>query len=137
MSRLGQCRLISLPCHSDDRGDLVVAEAGKELPFVPERVFWISGVPQGRDRGQHAHRSSDEYVVALSGDVRAEVRTPCGRREFWLTSNRTGLYLPPMVWIALSDFSSDATVLALASKPFDEEDYFRNFDAYVEAYGAV
>lgn len=134
-SGLDACRLIDLPTHVDARGTLTVAEVGAQLPFVPERVFWISRVPTGGMRGGHAHRKSDEAVVCLSGHATVRLATPTATREFHLRDGSSAVYLPPMIWIDLLDFSADAILLALASCPYSESDYFRDFSTYSAQFG--
>jgi dTDP-4-dehydrorhamnose 3,5-epimerase-like enzyme len=128
---LDRCRLFNIPSFSVDRGMLTVIEAHKELPFLPRRVFWISGVPQDKQRGGHAHRTCDELVICLQGSVQVILKDGQRSKNFRLENSAEGLYLPPMVWIDLFDFSEGSIVLALASLSFMEADYIRDWDAYI------
>jgi len=120
----------------DVRGELTVAQpCGRHgLPFNVGRVFWISNVPPGEERGKHAHRTCWEVLVAVRGSF--SVRVDNGRdtaREFTLDNGQTGLLIPPMVWCELFSFSPDAVCLCLASGCYDEKGYISDYDAFLEA----
>ena len=121
----GAARLIALTRHTDARGSLVVAERGATLPFDVPRARWIYGVAPGAMRGGHAHRRTEQLFCAVAGrataltfDGRAETRWP-------LDDPATALYVPPMTWVELHDFSPEAVVLLLSSTVFEESDYVR------------
>ena len=128
---LEDCRLFSLRSFKDERGALSVVEEGLDLPFTPRRIFFLHDIQEGASRGGHAHRQSDEVVIALKGAVTVRLFDGRSEREYQLTDPSQGLYLPPMIWIDLYDFTKDSLVLALASHQFDESDYIRNRDAFL------
>jgi UDP-2-acetamido-3-amino-2,3-dideoxy-glucuronate N-acetyltransferase len=130
---LADCRLVPLPSFADGRGSLTAMETGKELPFQPSRVFFLKGTPEGEGRGGHAHRASDEFLVALEGGVTVRLYDGREEREFRLEKPDAGLYLPPMIWIDLYDFTADSLTLAIASHPYDRSDYLFDKAEYERA----
>jgi quercetin dioxygenase-like cupin family protein len=109
---------IDLPTHTDRRGHLTVVEDGV-LPFEVQRVFYMWGVPDGAERGGHAHRTCHQVLVAASGTFTAHVN----EHEYRLITPRKGLYLPPGCWRWLDCFTPDAVCLVLCSEPYDPNDY--------------
>lgn len=134
---LEDCRLFSLRSFKDERGALSVVEEGADLPFTPKRIFFLHDIQEGASRGGHAHRRSDEVVIALKGA--ATVRLCDGRSEceYRLSAASVGLYLPPMIWIDLYDFTKDSLVLALASHQFDEADYIRSRSVFLSVIEGI
>lgn len=123
-------RLITLPRFADARGSLTVAEYAGQLPFVPQRVFFVYGVPSESTRGEHAHKACHQAIVCASGSMRVEVEHREGRQEFVLDSPETLLYLPPMVWAAQHGYSEGTISIVLASDPYDPDDYIRDLSAW-------
>ena len=115
----------------DMRGDLCVAEFGRELPFVVRRSFLIYNVPNAEVRGEHAHRRCQQFLVAVKGSVRVRVDDGRGREEFILDHPRLGLHLPPMVWGTQYRYSHDGMLLVLASEPYDPADYIRDYNEFL------
>ena len=130
---IGGCRVSELPKISDVRGNLSFIESERHVPFHIERVYYLYDVPGGESRGGHAHRSLQQFLIAAAGSF--EVLLKDGRMEERVTLNRPyeGLYVPQMVWRELHNFSSGAVCLVLASAPYDESDYHRDFAAYVRS----
>ncbi|WP_433259943.1 sugar 3,4-ketoisomerase [Actinosynnema sp. CS-041913] len=132
----GGYRMVVLPQFTDLRGSLGVIESGKEIGFVVRRVYFMYGHQLGAARGAHAHRSLEQLVVALAG--RFEVLVDDGRRraEYRLAGPDRALYLGPMVWREMRNFSADSICLVLASHSYDEDDYCRDYDGFLrEARG--
>ncbi len=125
--------LVRLHSVVDSRGELVVGELGRGLPFTPRRFFVISRVPGKDIRGEHAHRGLEQMLVCLAGSVLAEVDDGERRRAVLLDNPRVGLAIGPMVWGAQSQYSADAVLLVLASSEYDPADYIREYDAFVAA----
>jgi dTDP-4-dehydrorhamnose 3,5-epimerase-like enzyme len=111
----------------DMRGSLVACEAGRELPFVPQRCFLVYAVPSAEVRGEHAHRRCQQMLVCVHGQVTAMVDDGERRAEYRLDRPDIGLYLPPMVWGTQYRYSADAVLLVLASMPYDPADYIRDY----------
>jgi dTDP-4-dehydrorhamnose 3,5-epimerase-like enzyme len=117
----------------DDRGSLVAAEVGGQVPFEPKRVFLVFDVPGTEVRGEHAHRRCHQFLICLRGSVNLIADDGESREEFVLDSNRIGLHLPPMTWGIQHAYSADAVLMVLASDPYDPDDYIREYDEFLEA----
>ena len=127
-----KARLIDLPKMVDPRGNLTVAEEGRNIPFDIARVYWTYDVPAGERRGGHAHRTNSEVIVAVSGSFDVEVYDGRERQTFHLNHPYQGLYIGTGVWRTLEDFSSGAVCLVLASELFDEDEYIYDYDEFLE-----
>ena len=119
--------LINLPRILDPRGNLTVAQAQEQVPFDLRRVYWVYDVPAGESRGGHAHKRCRELIVAVSGSFHVTLDNGTERKTFLLNHPYQGLLVETDTWRTLDDFSSGAVGLVLASEPFDEEDYIRNY----------
>ncbi len=124
-------RLIDLQEHVDQRGRLVVTEVGKTLPFDAARMFVISGVPEGEPRGIHAHKQCHQFLVCVSGSVKAMVDNGDVRQVVTLDRPSIGLHMPPLTWGAQYDYSDDAVLVVLASHAYDANDYIHDYDEFV------
>ena len=123
--------LISLPKITDPRGNLTVVTAGVEIPFNIARAYWVYDVPGGECRGGHAHKHLQQFVIALSGSFIVNLDDGCGHHESYLLNHPyQGLLIKNRVWRTIDDFSSGAVCLVLASEPFDEDDYIRDYEEY-------
>lgn len=131
--------MIELPKIFDDRGNLTFIESMNHIPFEVKRVYWIYDVPGGESRGVydehsqksgHAYRELKECIIALSGSF--EVVLDDGEAQKTITLNRAyyGLYVPPMIWRRLQNFSTNSVAFILASENFDEGDYIRDYRLY-------
>ena len=125
-----QARLIELPQFEDPRGNLTVLEFGDHLPFVPQRCFVIRDVPSTETRGEHAHHQCEQMLVCVAGSCRVPVDDGQEQADFELTGVSSGLYVPPMTWAAQYGYSADAVMLVVASRPYEPEDYIRDYDAF-------
>lgn len=130
-NRIMSC-LIDLPKITDPRGNLTVAEAEREVPFDVKRVYWVYDVPGGEHRGGHAHKRCREFIVAVSGSFTVTISNGGEKKTFLLNHPYQGLLVDTGVWRTLDDFSSGAVCLVLASEPFDEADYIRDYDEYLK-----
>jgi hypothetical protein len=127
------CRLIDLPKISDPRGNLTFAEGMRHLPFEFKRVFYLYDVPGGADRAGHALKTCQQFLIAIAGSFDVVVDDGKKRERIHLCRSYYGLYLPPMVWRELDNFSSGAVCLALASESYAEDAYYRTYDEFVKA----
>lgn len=127
---------ILLPGFSDHRGNLIVGETPQGLPFQVERFFVVSNVPPGEPRGIHAHRKCHQFLVCVSGSVKAMFDDGISREVVSLNQPNLGLYMPPMTWGAQYDFSADAVLLVLASDKYDEVDYIHDYEEFLEVASA-
>lgn len=128
--KLEQCRVIELPKIANPRGNLTFIEGERHIPFAVRRVYYLYDVPGGETRGGHAHRRLQQFIVAMSGSFDVVVDDGFAQRAFSLNRSYYGLYLPAMVWRELVNFSSGSVCLVLASTPYEESDYIRDYDAF-------
>jgi glyoxylate utilization-related uncharacterized protein len=126
-------QIIKLPRVSDPRGNLTYIQSGGPVPFDVRRVYYLYDVPGGESRGGHAHRRLEQFIIAVSGSFDVMLDRGAEKETFQLRRADSGLYVPPMYWRELRDFSSGAVCLVLASDPFDESDYYRDYAVYLEA----
>ena len=134
---IGMCKLIKLPTYTDERGSLTVLEGSDFLPFDVKRVFYMYDIPSGAKRAGHAHQFLHQCMVAISGSFTVVLRDPLIEKRYHLNVPFEGLYIPPLVWRDIDCFSSGAVVLVFASTPYDEGDYFDNFNEYSSFYRSV
>ena len=125
-------RIIELPRITDPRGNLTVCENESNLPFDVKRVYWVYDVPGGESRGSHAHKRCREFIIAVSGSFSVTVNDGKREQTFMLNHPYQGLLVEENQWRTLEDFSSGAVCLVLASEPFDEDDYIRDFEEYTK-----
>lgn len=133
---LNDCRLVSLPKIEDVRGNLTFVEANKHIPFEIKRVYYLYDVPGGSHRGAHAHRNLHQFMIAMSGSFDVTLSDGQNEKTFQLNRSYFGLYICPMMWRHLENFSSGAVCLVLASEPYEESDYIRDYQAFLEAASA-
>lgn len=129
----GNVRLFDFPVISDPRGDLTFMEGGRHIPFDIRRVYFLYNVPVDSERGGHAHRELEQVVFALSGSFRMKIDDGNTKQEVWLRSPKKGLYIKNLVWREMDKFSQGAVCMVLASQPYDEADYYRDYKEFVAA----
>lgn len=128
--RIGRVVLQRLPTVVDLRGALSYAEFPSELPFTPTRCFLVYDVPSREVRGEHAHLELEELLVCVAGEIAVAVDDGEERGEIVLDRPDVALHLPPMVWSRQYRYSPDAVLLALASDPYDADDYVRDYEDF-------
>lgn len=131
--QIEDCLLIDLPKISDPRGNLTFVEGGRHIPFEIKRVYYLYDVPGGASRAGHAHKTLHQLLVAMSGSFEVKVDDGHNKKDFDLNRSYFGLYIPPMIWREIDDFSSGAVCMALASDFYYESDYYRSYDEFVMA----
>jgi dTDP-4-dehydrorhamnose 3,5-epimerase-like enzyme len=129
---INECRIIQLPKIPDDRGNLSFIEAGRPIPFVVKRVYWIYDVPGGATRGGHAYKELQEFFVALSGSFDVILNDGHERKAVSLNRSYFGLYIPNMIWRDVENFSTNAVCMILASQPYSADDYIRDYQAFLD-----
>lgn len=132
---LNNCKLVDLPKIADPRGNLTFIEGGAHIPFAIERVYYLYDVPGGAERGGHAHRGLQALIIAMSGSFDVLLDDGREKKRFHLNRSFYGLYICPMIWRELDNFSSGSVCLVLASNRYDESDYFRDYETYLTAQG--
>ena len=130
-----QCRIIELPKIADPRGNLSFIESGRHIPFEIRRVFYLYDVPGGETRAGHALKNTEQFIIAASGSFDLILDDGKERRTIGLNRSWKGVYVPPMIWRELVNFSSAGVCLVLASDYFDENDYIRNYDEFLRTVG--
>lgn len=124
---------IKLPQIHDPRGDITFVEGHNHVPFDIARVYYLYNVPVDSQRGGHAHRELEQVLFALSGSFRVTTDTGNSKQEFWLRDPRKGLHISRMVWREMDSFCQGAVCMVLASRPYEEEDYYRDYDEFIRA----
>jgi len=125
------CTIIDLDKHHHEKGNLTVVENGRTVPFDVKRVYYLYDVPGGEKRGGHAHRELSQLIVSAGGSFTVTLDDGTVKRSFLLNRPYQGLYIVPGIWRELEDFSSGSVCLVLASHPYDEADYIRDYDDYL------
>lgn len=129
------CKIINLPRFLDPRGNLSFAEQNNHVPFEIKRTYWIYDVPGGENRGGHAFKETEEFIIALSGAFDVIVDDGNERKIFSLNRSYYGLYIPKGVWREIVNFSTNSLALEFASTVYDESDYVRDYDEYLKLKG--
>lgn len=127
------CRLVDLPKISDPRGNLTFIEGNHHIPFDIQRVYYLYDVPGGAERGGHAHKQLSQLIIAMSGSFDVILDDGVEKKRFHLNRSYQGLYVCPMIWRELDNFSSGSVCMVLASNRYDEADYFREYGEFMGA----
>lgn len=127
------CRLIDLPKVSDPRGNLTFIENEKHIPFVIKRVFYLYDVPGGATRAGHALKTCHQFIIGVSGSFDVILDDGAERKLYQLNRSYYGLYIPPLIWREIENFSSNSMCFVLASEFFDENDYYREHESFLRA----
>ena len=122
--------IIKLPKILDQRGNLSFIEEYKHIPFKVERTYWIYDVPGGEERGGHAYKSNQEFIIALSGSFDVILDNGKEEKRFHLNRSYYGLYVPKMYWRAMDNFSTNSLALILSSTKYDADDYIRDYNRF-------
>jgi len=125
-------KIIDLPKIEDLRGNLTFIEGNNHIPFDIKRTYWIYDVPGGQKRGGHAFKKQQEFIVALSGSFDVVINEGKKEKKFSLNRSYYGLYIPNGLWREMNNFSTNSLAMVLSSTLFDEEDYIRDFNSYLE-----
>jgi dTDP-4-dehydrorhamnose 3,5-epimerase-like enzyme len=128
---LKDCKLINLNRILDQRGNLSYIEGSRDIPFDIKRVYYLYDVPGGSERGSHAHKNLHQFVVAMSGSFDLLLNDGKQEERFHLNRSYYGLYIPPMTWRIIDNFSSGAVCMVLASEYYSESDYMRTYSEFL------
>lgn len=128
-------QLTAIRNYPDVNGNLAFIEGGRDIPFQIARAFYVYGVHAGDIRGQHAHKHCHQFLVCVHGKVEVLCDDGCEKTMFLLDTPLKGLHIPPSIWAEQRYASSETMLIVLADRPFEELDYIRNYDAYLEYYG--
>lgn len=128
--RISDCEVLDLPQFSDERGKLTYIEQDNHVPFEIKRVYYLYDVPADKVRGEHAHKELRQILIPLNGSLKVEVDDGEERKEFSLDAPNEGLYIPPMMWRELKQFSENAVCLVIADDYYDEDDYIHDYSEF-------
>jgi hypothetical protein len=129
------CHLVELPKILDPRGNLTFIEGNQHIPFDISRVYYLYDVPGGAERGGHAHKALSQLIIAMSGSFDVVLDDGEKKKRVHLNRSYQGLYVCPMIWRELDNFSSGSVCMVLASNLYDESDYYRDYGDYRVARG--
>lgn len=127
------CEILNLPKISDPRGNLTFIETPKHIPFDIARVYYLYDVPGGAERGGHAHKALKQLIIAMSGSFDIVLDDGVNKERIHLNRPYFGLYVDTMVWRELDNFSSGSVCMVLASITYDESDYYRDYQEFMQA----
>ena len=127
---LSKCKIIDLPKVTSTSGNLTFIEENRHIPFQIKRVYYLYDVPAGEERGGHAHKRLQQLIISASGSFDVVLDDGSKRKRFHLNRAYCGLYIPPMLWRELNNFSSGSVCLVLASDLYDEKDYIRDYEVF-------
>jgi WxcM-like, C-terminal len=136
-SSLKDCRLLDLPRVTDSRGNLTFIEGRQHIPFDIARVYYLYDVPGGAKRGGHAHKDLQQLIVSMSGSFDVVLDDGLEKRRFHMNRSYFGLYVCNMIWRTLDNFSSGSVCLVLASNRYEDDDYYRDYAAFINARGKM
>lgn len=131
MTRVADARVVDLPRVSRPQGAITPVEGGQTVPFDIARVYYLYDIVGGAERGGHAHRELEQLIVAAMGGFKVVLDDGFDKREVRLERAYYGLYMPQLLWREIVDFTSGAVCVVLASLPYDEADYIRDYDEFV------
>lgn len=131
------CKIIGLPKIHDPRGNLTFIEGGNHVPFDIQRVYYLYDVPGGAERGGHAHKGLQQLIIAMSGSFDVVLDDGKEKKRYHLNRSYNGLYVCPMIWRELDNFSSGSVCMVLASNRYEEDDYYRDYQEFMTAVAAA
>lgn len=134
---LKDCLIIDLPKIDDPRGNLTFIEGSHHIPFEIKRVFYLYDVPGGATRAGHALKTCHQFLIAMSGSFDVILNDGDRERRFHLNRSYYGLYIPPRIWREIDNFSSGSVCTVLASEPYSEADYYREYNSFLQAVRGV
>jgi hypothetical protein len=133
ISRLDECRLVAIPGFTDQRGTLSVIEGPALLPFQLRRFYYLYAMPTDARRACHAHKTEQEFMVALAGSFRVSVSDGESTKEFELNRPDQGLYVPPLIWHELYSFAPGSVCAVVASEPYNPSGGYYVYEEFLNA----
>jgi hypothetical protein len=130
--KLANCRIIDLPRINDPRGNLTFIEGNRHIPFEIRRVYYLYDVPPGAERGGHGHKALHQLIIAMSGSFDVHLDDGYTKKSLHLNRSDQVLYLCPMIWREIDNFSPGAVCAVLASDLYDEQDYYRDYPSFLK-----
>ncbi len=130
---LNDCHILRLPVISNPKGNLTFIEQRNHIPFDIQRVYYLYDVPGGAERGGHAHKALHQLIIAMSGSFDITLDDGREKKKFHLNRSYEGLYVCPMIWREIDNFSSGSVLMVLASNLYEEDDYYRDYNEFMHA----
>jgi hypothetical protein len=130
---ISDCRLINLPKILDPRGNLTFIESCNHIPFEIKRIFYLYDVPGGANRAGHALKTCHQFLIAMSGSFDVILDDGAEKKRYHLNRSYYGLYIPPLIWREIDNFSSGSVCTALASEPYNANGYLREYEEFLQA----
>lgn len=138
MHTMNDVKLFDFPQKGDERGNLIIAEGGRDVPFEIKRVFYIYGTDRDMVRGEHANRQTEFMLINVSGTSRVKIKDGEGNEAVYILNRpNTGIYIPTMIWKEMYGFSEDSVLLVLASTHYDPDEYIRDYDDFVKEVSSL
>jgi hypothetical protein len=131
--KLSECKMMTFPKIPEPRGNLSFIEGGHHVPFDIARVYYLYDVPGGESRGGHAHKALHQVIIAINGSFNVEIDDGLSKKSIQLCRANEGLYIVPGIWRELTNFTSGSVCLVLASRPYEESDYYRDYGQFLHA----
>jgi len=132
---IADCHKIDLPKINDPRGNLTFVEQERHIPFEIKRVYYLYDVPGGATRAGHAHKKLQQVLIAIAGSFDILLDDGTEQKRYHMNRSYYGLYISPLTWRVLDNFSSGAVCLSIVSDFYDESDYFREYADFLKALG--
>ena len=129
---IDKCHIIDLPKIADPRGNLTFIEGEKHVPFAIKRVYYTYDVPGGAERGAHAHKNLEQFIIAMSGSFDVVLDDGSQKKRVHMNRSYYGLYVCSMIWREIDNFSSGSVCMVLASEFYEETDYYREYDQFLK-----
>lgn len=130
---LSKVKLIELPKITDVRGSISFVEGNNHIPFEIKRIYYLYNSPQEAERGNHGHKKLEQLIIPIAGSFTFVLDDGYARQDFFLDKPWMGLYIPPMMWREVNNFSVGSVCLVLASDVYEEEDYYRDYQEFLNA----
>ena len=132
MTTINNAKITELPRFNDPRGNLSFVQQIDHIPFAIRRTYWIYDVPGGENRGGHAYKKNQEFIIALSGAFDVVVDDGVQKKTFSLNRSYYGLYIPAGLWREMTNFSTNSFALEFGSEHYDKDDYIRDYSLYLK-----
>ncbi len=129
-------KLIEMKVFGDERGKLISLEGNKNIPFDIKRVYYIFDTLPDQDRGKHAHKNMEQIIVAMDGACQFLLDDGKTREAVWLNRPDIGLYIGKNMWREMRHFSYGCKLMVLASDYYDEKEYIRDYDEFLNILNA-
>jgi oxalate decarboxylase/phosphoglucose isomerase-like protein (cupin superfamily) len=132
MITVHDCQIINLPRNRGQAGKLTPVSGGLHLPFDIARIYYLYDVPEGKARGGHAHKKLQQLIIPVTGSFDLILDDGDKKRKISLSQPNSGLYIPGHIWTRVVNFSAGSVCMVLASLPYDENEYIRDYDAFLQ-----